>query len=141
MRRESLHLRENVRLSKYDLLEKFTELQLVDLRREGKTASEKVLNEYLASKKASRSLRLFPMPRNEEKQLWKVAKEKTGLNITRQRLREWFCCEMALLSVSDRYIDSFYGRTPKTILARNHTDYSPDKLKQIYDKANLKVLA
>jgi len=101
--------------------------------------AERVLNEYSASKKPSRSERIFPMPRVEEKQLWKSAKEKTSLNITPQRLREWFCCEMAMLGVSDRYIDAFCGRTPKTILARNYTDYSPEKLKLIYEKANLKV--
>ena len=103
--------------------------------------AEKVLDEYLRTKKPSRSPRLFPMPRAEEKQLWKTAKEKTGLNITPQRLREWFCCEMASLGVNDRYIDAFCGRTPKSVLARHYTDYSPEKLKRIYEEANLKVLA
>jgi integrase len=103
--------------------------------------AEKALNEYLASKKLSASPRVFPMPRNEERELWKTAKEKTKMNITPQRLREWFCCEMALLGVNDRYIDAFCGRTPKTILARNYTDYSPEKLKQIYEKASIKVNA
>ncbi|MCJ7761658.1 site-specific integrase, partial [Candidatus Bathyarchaeota archaeon] len=102
--------------------------------------AEKALNEYLASRKASVSPRIFPMPRNEEIGLWKIAKEKTKMNITPQRLREWFCCEMALLGVNDRYIDAFCGRTPKSILARNYTDYSPEKLKQIYERADLKVL-
>jgi integrase len=101
--------------------------------------AEKVLKEYLVSKKRSRSLRIFPMPRAEEKRLWKSAKEKTNLNITPQRLHEWFCCEMAMLGVSDRYIDAFCGRTPKTILARNYTDYSPDRLREIYNKANLRI--
>ena len=103
--------------------------------------AEKALNEYLASRKVSVSPRIFPMPRNEERELWKTAKEKTKMNITPQRLREWFCCEMALLGVNDRYIDAFCGRTPKTILARNYTDYSPERLKQIYEKADIKVIA
>lgn len=38
------------------------------------------------------------------------------------------------------YIDAFCGRTPKSVLARHYSDYSSEKLKQIYDKANLKVL-
>jgi integrase len=103
--------------------------------------ASKALNEYLASRKVSVSPRIFPMPRNEERGLWKAANEKTKMNITPQRLREWFCCEMALLGVNDRYIDAFCGRTPKTILARNYTDYSPEKLKQIYEKASIKVIA
>jgi integrase len=102
--------------------------------------AEKALNEYVASKRLSVSPRIFLMPRSEERELWKTAKEKTQMNITPQRLREWFCCEMALLGVNDRYIDAFCGRTPKSILARNYADYSPEKLKQIYEKANINVL-
>ena len=57
-----------------------------------------------------------------------------------QRLREWFCCEMGSLGVSDRYIDAFCIRTPKSVLARHYTDYNPERLQKIYEEANLKVL-
>jgi len=50
-------------------------------------------------------------------------------------------CELRRLGVSDRYVDAFYGRVPRTVLARHYTDSSPEKLKEIYDKANLKVLS
>jgi hypothetical protein len=30
---------------------------------------------------------------------------------------------------------------PRSILAKHYTDFSPEKLKEIYDKANLKVLS
>ena len=69
------------------------------------------------------------------------AKEKTRLNINLQILRKWFCCEMGELSVPDRYIDAFCGRVPRSVLARHYTDYSPLRLKRIYDKAGLKVLS
>jgi len=69
------------------------------------------------------------------------AKEKTGVNITPQRLREWFCSEMLSLGVQETYVDAFCGRVPKSVLARHYADFSPGKLKEIYDKANLKVLA
>ncbi len=39
--------------------------------------AEQALNEYLATKKQSRSKRIFPMQRNEVIELWKTAKEKT----------------------------------------------------------------
>ncbi|GAG46911.1 unnamed protein product, partial [marine sediment metagenome] len=39
------------------------------------------------------------------------------------------------------YINSFYDSTPKSILARYYTDYSSERLKKIYDKANIKVLS
>jgi intergrase/recombinase len=81
------------------------------------------------------------MARNKLTKLWKPTRVKTGLNITPQRLREWFCIEMAELGVQDRFIDAFCGRTPKSILARHYTDYSPERLKRIYDKAGLSVFS
>jgi hypothetical protein len=45
---------------------------------------------------------------------------------------------MGILYVSDRYIDAFCCRVPKSILARNSTDYTPDRLKAIYEEADLK---
>jgi len=37
-------------------------------------------------------------------------------------------------------VDVFCGRVPRSVLARHYTDFSPKKLKEFYDKANLKVL-
>ena len=62
---------------------------------------------------------------------FKEAEEATGVKVTPQILREWFCNEMANLGVPDRYIDAFCGRTPKTILAKHYTDYTPQRLKKI----------
>lgn len=103
--------------------------------------AEIVFKEYLAAKNASRSKRLFPMQRNENVELWKIAQDKTGINITPQKLRQWFCTEMLGLSVSETYVDAFCGRVPKSVLARHYTDFSPEKLIEIYKKAGLKVLA
>jgi len=47
---------------------------------------------------------------------------------------------MARLGVSDSYIDAFCGRIPRSVLAKHYLDYSPEKLKEIYDKAGLTVL-
>ena len=92
-------------------------------------------------KKVMGDNKLFPISDRQYKRIWKVAKDKTGIHITPQMLRDWFCEEMGRLGVSDRYIDAFCGRTPKSVLARHYSDYSPDKLKAIYDKVNLRVLA
>ena len=102
---------------------------------------ESALNDYLAKKKPSRSQRLFPMQRDEVVELWKSAREKTGIGITPQKLRQWFCSEMLRLGVSETYVDAFCGRVPKSVLARHYTDFSPQKLKDIYEKANIKILA
>jgi len=59
--------------------------------------------------------------------------------ITPQVLRDWFCCELGRLGVQDRYVDAYCGRIPKSVLGRHYTDYSPERLKEIYDKAGLVV--
>jgi hypothetical protein len=41
----------------------------------------------------------------------------------------------------EKYVDAFCGRVPRSILARHYTDFSPEKMKEIYDKVNLKVLS
>jgi integrase len=102
--------------------------------------TDEALKEYLTTKK-SRSQRLFPMQRNEVVELWKSAREKTGIDITPQKLRQWFCSEMLRLGVSETYVDAFCGRVPKSVLARHYTDFSPQKLEEIYEKANIRLLA
>ncbi|UCH70870.1 MAG: tyrosine-type recombinase/integrase, partial [Candidatus Bathyarchaeota archaeon] len=86
--------------------------------------------------------RVFPVSKGKTfPKYWYNAQSKTGLSITPKDLRDWFCVEMTDLNVPDRYIDAFCGRVPKSILARHYTDYSPERLKRIYDKANLRVLS
>jgi len=101
--------------------------------------AEEALNEYLATKNHSRSERIFPMQRYEVVELWKSAKEKTGLNITPQKLRQWFCSEMLRLGVSETYVDAFCGQVPKSVLSRHYTDFSPEKLSAIYQRSELKI--
>ena len=48
---------------------------------------------------------------------------------------------MGRLGVADRYVDAFCGRVPKSVLARHYTDFGPERLKEIYDRANLSVLS
>jgi len=99
----------------------------------------KALSEYLSYRKDS-DPRVFPISKRHVLRVFKRASEVIGVKITPQMLRDWFCCEMGELGVQDRYVDAFCGRVPKSILARHYTDYSPEKLKRIYDKAGLKVL-
>lgn len=48
---------------------------------------------------------------------------------------------MGRLGVPDRYVDALCGRVPNSVLARRYSDFAPEKLKDIYDKANLDVQA
>jgi integrase len=103
--------------------------------------SRDVLLEYLG-KKTQSNPKLFPWnSRKYGNIFWRKARKKTALKITPQTLRDWFCVEMGELGVQDRYIDAFCGRVPKSVLARHYTDYSPERLKRIYDKAGLRVLS
>ena len=80
------------------------------------------------------------MQRDEVVELWKSAREKTGMDITPQKLRQWFCSEMLRLGVSETYVDAFCGRVPKSVLARHYTDFSPEKLVKIYENAELRMV-
>lgn len=66
---------------------------------------------------------------------------KTGISITLQVLRDWFCVAMGEAGVQDKYVDAFCGRLPTIILAKHYTDYSPSRLRRIYNRANLRMLA
>ncbi|MCJ7422901.1 tyrosine-type recombinase/integrase [Candidatus Bathyarchaeota archaeon] len=98
------------------------------------------LKEYLATRRDSNP-KLFPMSRAHEERLWYETRARTGIAMTPQMLREWFCNEMGSLGVQDRYIDAFCGRVPKSVLARHYSDYSPERLGELYQKADLKVLS
>ncbi|MEM3565827.1 MAG: tyrosine-type recombinase/integrase [Candidatus Bathyarchaeia archaeon] len=104
--------------------------------------AEKILKEFRSSltEKQRKSDKLIPISSRDFKVEWKIAQEKTGLKLTSKSLRDWFAEEMGRLGVADRYIDALQGRTPASILARHYTDYSPDKLKEIYDRAGIRVL-
>jgi integrase len=102
--------------------------------------SEDILLKYLDARTDQNS-KLFPLSKNTFKAHWKRAQTKTGLNLTPQRLRDWFCSELGRLGVPDRYVDAFCGRVQNTVLGRHYTDYSPQRLKSIYDTADLKVFS
>ena len=98
------------------------------------------LKKYLGSRKDDNP-KLFPMATISERGLWRQARTSTGIQLKPQLLREWFCMEMGCLGVPDRFIDAFCGRVPTSVLARHYTDYSLTRLKEIYDRANLRILS
>jgi len=103
--------------------------------------TEKALRDYLGSfMNLNKEKKLFPITEIYFRNRCNAFYRQTGIKITPQILREWFACEMGRLGVPDRYVDAFCGRVPRSVLARHYTDFSPEKLKEIYDKAGLKVL-
>jgi len=91
--------------------------------------------------KDNNSPRIFAIPSSTLAWGWSKISKRIKIHVSPTVLRAWFATEMGELGVQDRYIDAFCGRTPRSILARHYTDYSPERLKRIYDKAGLKVLS
>ena len=99
------------------------------------------LRRYSETRQTTDDKRLFPVTEFAFRKAFKKANSKTSLHLTPQVLREWFCCQLGELGMPDRYVDALCGRTPKSILGKHYTDYSPQKLKTIYDKTNLTILS
>jgi len=101
----------------------------------------KVLHPYLNGR-TDNNPRVFPVDRYKAfPKYWSMAVAKTGIKITPKDLRDWFNNEMIRLGVSEAYINAFCGRIPRTVLRRHYVNYNPMKLKEIYEKANLKALS
>ena len=58
----------------------------------------------------------------------------------KKNLEAWFSTEMGELGIPDRFIDIFQGRAPRSVLAKHYTGKGLERLKRIYDKAELKVI-
>jgi intergrase/recombinase len=66
--------------------------------------------------------------------------EEIGVRVTVQKFRRWFATEMSRCGVDVTYTDAFAGRTPSSVLEKHYLDYSPERLKEIYDEAGITVL-
>ena len=100
--------------------------------------AERVLKEYLATRD-DENHKLFRISPHTFIRIWKEGYNKTGVRITPQILRKWFCDELGNLGAPDRCVDAFCGRVPKSVLARRYTDFALDKLQRIYAKADLRI--
>jgi integrase len=89
--------------------------------------------------KEKASDRLLPVRYERFFYAWKRAKEKSGIYLKPKDLRDFFSQEMGKAFVPDRYIDIFQGRAPKNVLAKHYNPHGIRMLKEIYEKANLKL--
>jgi integrase len=85
--------------------------------------------------------RIFHIGKKRFKRMWNRASGYAGFRITPQVLRVWHSTELGELGLPDRYVDVFQGRAPKTMIGRFYTGKELLRLKRIYEKANLRVLA
>jgi integrase len=97
------------------------------------------LKKYLKERK-DKDPRVFIISDRQWRKIWKIAKKAAGVRITAKILRKWVSTELGELGVPDRFVDIFQGRAPRTVIAKHYTAKGIERLKRIYDKANLKVL-
>jgi len=101
---------------------------------------DKVLNEHLGeSNGQDPETRLFSISAFEVNRIFKKASEKSGVKIKPTDLRRFFATEMSRLGVSETYINCYQGRLPRSVLSRHYLDLSKERLKEVYDKADLKT--
>jgi integrase len=100
---------------------------------------EVYLKKYLASRKDSNP-RLFRIGYRQFNQIWKKASQAAGVRIRPQVLRKWHSTVLGELMVPDRFVDVFQGRAPKSVLAKHYTGKGLERLRRIYEKANLRML-
>jgi intergrase/recombinase len=96
------------------------------------------LEKYL-KERMDNSERLFVISDRAWRRIWIKASKGAGVRITSKILRVWFSTEMGELGVPDRFVDVFQGRAPRSVLAKHYTGKGLERLKRIYDKANLTI--
>ena len=60
-------------------------------------------------------------------------------NVSPQLLRKWHATKLLALGVPSVYVDIYQGRAPRSVLARYYNMAGLKELKEVYDKANLRV--
>lgn len=91
------------------------------------------------TRKEKESDKLFPVRYERFFYSWKRARDKSGIYLKPKDLIDFFSQEMGKAFVPDRYIDIFQGGASKNILAKHYNPHGISMLKEIYDKANLKI--
>lgn len=84
--------------------------------------------------------KLFVVSDKQRKKIWEKVSKNAGVLITSKVLRGCFSTEMVELDVADRFLDVFQRRAPRSVSAKHYTGKRLQRLKRIYEKANLKVL-
>lgn len=95
-------------------------------------------NEYLQSYIESQSLyeesKLFDISYNYVQESFKKVSEEIGISISPKTLRLIFTEKCTHAGIDEKYINAFGGRTPKGILRKHYTDYSPESMRIQYNK-------
>jgi len=97
------------------------------------------LKQYLSERGIDNDPRLFIVSDRKLREIWNNASSLARCRITAKRLRLWHSVELGAKGVGDRFVDVFQSRCPKNVLAKHYTGRGLERLKKIYDNANLLV--
>ncbi|KXA97541.1 hypothetical protein AKJ39_03205 [candidate division MSBL1 archaeon SCGC-AAA259J03] len=102
--------------------------------------TERELEEFLPERRSGDE-RLFQTTVRPIQKAFQRASDESGIKISPKTLRKWFAKEMRNLNVSGEHIDAFCGRLPSSIRAKHYTDLSPERLREVYEEADITVLS
>jgi len=78
--------------------------------------------------------KIFDISYNTVQEAFQKASIQTGVFIKPHFLRTVFTEKCTQAGIEGKYIDAFCGRIPKKVLEANYTVYSPQSLRNQYDK-------
>ncbi|KXA92138.1 hypothetical protein AKJ66_04640, partial [candidate division MSBL1 archaeon SCGC-AAA259E22] len=101
--------------------------------------AENHLEKHLDKKDSNKGI--FSIRPRSANRIFREKSKKAGIEtITPQDLRKWFAKKMRDLGVSGEHIDAFAGRLPRSVRGKHYTDYSPERLREVYEDAGITVL-
>jgi integrase len=101
--------------------------------------AETILEKYLKQKFTHKEDKVFIIGHARFLRIWNKARESSGVCLKPKDLRDFFSQEMGKALIPDRFIDIFQGRVPRSVLAKHYTPQGIRLLREIYDKANLRI--
>jgi integrase len=99
---------------------------------------ETYLQRYLDSR-TDKNEKLFRIGTRDYMRIWTKASENANFKITAQVCRKWHSTMLGELMVPDRFVDIFQGRAPKSVLAKHYTGRDFDRLRNLYNRIDLKI--
>jgi integrase len=94
--------------------------------------TSKILRQHISQHKITDSL--FSISDRMVQNHFKDASEEINIAITPHLLRTIFTEKCTHAKIPDKYINAFCGRISQSMIAKHYTDYSPNRLREEYNK-------
>lgn len=94
--------------------------------------TSKILRQYISEHKITGSV--FTISDRMVQNHFKDASEELNASITPHLLRTIFTEKCTQAKIPDKYINAFCGRISQSMIAKHYTDYSPNRLREEYNK-------